>query len=239
MLTLFRKTFFRRRTALPSNCSTSLCKERVCRECGYDLQGAADDPVRCPECGTTSSLAGLVVAERRIEAALTYLEGLPVFCVACLFLAMVVYAVERSVATPWGRVPIAGLIMVFWLLLVFRYARESSWGQGWHLILVVFHLIGFLGVGFIALLWWSAISLLVYYGNGPGPDFGGAWATPACTGALSVGALFTLIPFLYRKAKKLQARHQRQWAIRLGQRRRDHPKHRRESLRPSVRAEHS
>lgn len=103
------------------------------------------------------------------------------------------------------------------------------------MILIVFHLIGYLGVGFILLLWWSAVSLLVYYGNGPGPDFGGAWATPACTGALSIGALFGLIPFLYRKAKKLQAYHQRQSAIRLGQRKRDHPRHGRVTLRPSGR----
>lgn len=224
MLTFLRRFFSGRRSAQKSKCATRLCKERICRECGYDLRGAAGDPVRCPECGTTSSLAGLLVVESRIAAALNHLEGLPVLCVACVFFAMVVYAIERSVATPWGRIPVASLIMVCWVLLVFRYARDSSWGQGWHLILILFHLIGFLGVGFIALLWWSAVSLLVYYGNGPGPDFGGAWGTPACTGALSIGALFTLIPFLYRKAKKLQSRYQRQWAIRLGQRRRDHPR---------------
>lgn len=124
--------------------------------------------------------------------------------------------------------------MVWWQLLAIRYARESSWSQGWHLVLIVFHSIGFLGVAFIALLWWSAVSLLVYYGNGPGPEFGGAWPMPACTGALSIGALFWLIPFLYRKAKKLQARHQRQSAIRLGQRRRDHPRRGRVTLRPSA-----
>lgn len=224
MLTLFRKIFSRKRTELTSNCATALCEERVCRECGYDLRGAAGDPVRCPECGTTSSLSGLMVAERRIDAALTKLEDLPVLCVAYLLIALALYAVDTTVTAGWIRVTVANIGMVCWLLFVLRYARASSWGQGWHLVLIVFHLVGFLGVGFIALLWWSAVSLLVYYGNGPGPDFGGAWGTPACAGVLSVGALFTLIPFLYRKAKKLQSRHQRHWAIRLGQRVSDHPR---------------
>ena len=234
MLTFFRRIFSGERAALKSKRATPVCNEQVCRECGYDLRGGAGDPVRCPECGTTSSLAGLIVAERRIDAALTHLEGLPVLCVAFTLVAMVFYAVETTASTPWSRIPVASLIMVWWLLLVIRYARESSWGQGWHLILIVFHLIGYLGVGFIALLWWSAVSLLVYYGNGPGPDFGGAWAMPACAGVLSISALFGLIPFLYRKSKKLQAHHQRQLAIRLGQRRRDHPRRGRVTFRPSA-----
>ena len=95
MLTFFRTIFSRRRTALASDRATALCEERVCRECGYDLRGCAGDPVRCPECGTTSSLAGLMVAERRIVAALIQLEELPVLCVSCIILALVVYAVER------------------------------------------------------------------------------------------------------------------------------------------------
>ncbi|MCH8148607.1 MAG: hypothetical protein IH987_11525 [Planctomycetes bacterium] len=233
MPTSDRQLFSGARTTLKRKRATSRCEERVCRECGYDLQGAADDPVRCPECGTTSSLTGLAVAERRIDAALTYLEGLPVLCVACSLIAAVYYAVQLTVGTPWSRLPVTGFIMVFWLLLVFRYARESSWGQGWLPILIVFHLIGFLGVGFILLVWWSAILLLVYFLGGPSLDFGGGWATPACTGAFGVGALFVLIPFLYRKAKKLQAHHQRHSAIRLGQRRRDHPRRARVTLRAS------
>lgn len=236
MLTFFCKIFSRPWAAVGSGCAPSVCKELVCRECGYDLQGAVDDPVRCPECGTTSSLAGLMVSERRIDAALTYLERLPVSCVACLFFAIVVYAVERSVATPWGRVPVASLVMVCWLLLMFRYARESSWDRGWLPILIVFHLIGFLGVGFILLVWWCAILLLMYFVDAPGPPFGGGWATPACGGAFGIGALFVLIPFLYRKAKKLQARHQRHSAIRLGQRRTDHPRRGRKPLRSTARA---
>lgn len=61
----------------------------------------------------------------------------------------------------------AGLIMVCWLLLVFRYAQDSSWGRGWHQVLIVFHLIGILGVGFILLVWWSAILLLMYLPGAP------------------------------------------------------------------------
>lgn len=237
MLTLFRQMFSGGRTTLESKGATSICKELLCRECGYDLQGAAGDPVRCPECGTTSSLAGLMVAEPRIDAALAKLEDFPVICVACALIAMAVFALDMLVATPWSRIPVASLIMVCWLLLVFRYARASSWGQGWHQILIVFHLIGILGVGFSLFVWWSAILLLLmYFVDAPGPLFGGGWVTAACTGALSIGALFTVIPFLYGKAKKLQARHQRRWAIRLGQRRRDHPRRGRGTFRGSARA---
>jgi len=205
-------------------CVVPLCSERVCRKCGYDLQGAAGDPICCPECGTTSSLAGLSVAEDRIGAALSYLEELPVLCVGISLIAITFFVLDMMFATPWSRIPVAGFIMVYWLLLVFRYARESSWGQGWYLIIIVFHLIGLLGVAFIMLVWWSAVSLLVYYGRGSGVHFGGAWVARACIGVLSVAALFTLIPFLYWRAKKFQARRQRHWAIRLAQQKSKHPK---------------
>ena len=105
-----------------------------CLNCGYNLRGLPGDPIRCPECGQSSSIAVLRAARRRVyERVLRGLDSDASFC--GVFGGVILLGALLSIAAPSTFLrqlpPFVGVAGVVWSVFfganLFKYRRCRAW----------------------------------------------------------------------------------------------------------------
>ncbi len=129
-----------------------------CLSCGYNLRGLSGDPVRCPECGNLNPIGDVEIPAKYIKEQLERLESAPAYCVASIlfglpaqvgFWALVLgsFSNQNGPVELWTALGILAFgAVALWIAGLFRFRSSCMRRPGWGNALVLYHLVGLIGI---------------------------------------------------------------------------------------------